>query len=186
MILLYDIRLLPCFIVFIFTDLGFFFVLTSYAGINFKLPHLFLFVLFILLVIHIFSHMLMLGDTVLESLAEVFEIKWRRGYRRMVLGGLISTLGLCSSLGFITTDGIYLLTALDSYLPWTAAAIFALLETIAFVHIYGIDRILNHLLKMNIVKTKLALYWQYILPTLLLVRQFQHEQLKYIFSILIL
>lgn len=147
---------------------GFFFVISSYAVTNTSLPQLASVVLYSCFSLLLLNHIVTLADTVLGSLAEVLQIEWRRGFRRIALGALISSMAFATSIFFASSDGIYLMTALDSYLPWVSGALLALLETVAFAVLYGAANVVFHLHKMNQTKTNYCRYWQFVLIPVLL------------------
>ncbi|XP_018021014.2 sodium- and chloride-dependent glycine transporter 1 [Hyalella azteca] len=150
---------------------GFFFVLSSLAMTKLGLPEVSSFVFYCCFNILMTHHVVSLADTVLCSLAELLKIRWRRGLRRILLGAAVCFCGFVLSLPFGSSDGIYLLTCLDAYLPWVSGGVFAVLEITAFAHLYGVDKIALHFKDMSQSKTSFTNYWKFILlPALVIVQ----------------
>ncbi|KAK7079535.1 hypothetical protein SK128_014959 [Halocaridina rubra] len=151
---------------------GFFFIISSYSMTKLPVPQLGGAILYLCLGIGLMDHTHALASTVVISLTDLLPVKWRSGGRNFICQFTLCLLGFVCALPFIMSEGLVLLTSVDTYVPWVSAVVLGYLEMVGFVYVYGVDKISNH---FNAMSRKhiiiLPFLWKYILPLVLLVSE---------------
>ncbi|XP_071537736.1 sodium- and chloride-dependent glycine transporter 1-like isoform X2 [Panulirus ornatus] len=143
---------------------GYFFVISSFAVTQLKVPQLGGIVLYLGVCKALLDHTQMLASTVAVNVSDLLPVKWRSGWCRFVCHCVVCGLGFIFSLPFITKEGIFLVRAVDAYLPWVCGLTLGALEVTGFVYLYGAGNIGRHFKLMVRDKTLFFLTtWKFVL-----------------------
>lgn len=85
-----------------FSDLGYFFVMSSYAVTETSFPHAAAAFLFFCVSKNLFTHTLMLAETVASSISDILPPSWRSGHKRYFIDFVVCFSGFLFSLIFLT------------------------------------------------------------------------------------
>ncbi|XP_042243392.1 sodium-dependent acetylcholine transporter-like [Homarus americanus] len=143
---------------------GYFFVISSFAVTYLKVPQLGGLVVYLGMCKALLDHTQMLVSTVAVSVSDLLPVKWRSGSRLLAWQCVLCGLGFLFSLPFVTNEGIFLVKAVDAYMPWLCGIVLGSMEVAGLVYLYGVDNICHNFQLM--VRKKLVLFaciWKFLL-----------------------
>ncbi|KAK3883970.1 hypothetical protein Pcinc_011723 [Petrolisthes cinctipes] len=144
---------------------GFFFEMTSLASTRLDIPQLGAVLLYLTTSKALFDHAHMLTSTVAVGVSDLLPGRWRSGGRLFLCHASVCLVSFLAGLPFVTTEGIFLVRAIDAYMPWVGGLLLGSLEVVGLAYLYGATNIQQHFKHMLRKNTYVfALCWKFVLP----------------------
>ncbi|XP_068244795.1 sodium- and chloride-dependent taurine transporter-like [Palaemon carinicauda] len=147
---------------------GYFFVMSSFALTKLSVPQLGGTILYLGVCKAAMDNTFMLASTVVISISDLLPSKWRTGGRKFLCQFITCGMGLAFGLPFVMTEGLYLMRAVDTYVPGISAIALGFAEVCGLTYLYGSTHICNHFKIM--IRRSLIIFeylWKFLVPVLL-------------------
>lgn len=148
---------------------GFFLVESSKAMMSMEVPQLGGVLLYLGLCKGLFDHTQILAFTVTVGVSDLLPGRWRGGGRFFFCCFAVCVFGFLCSLPYVTHEGVFLVKALDNYVPWASGLFLGMLEVAGLVYLYGATTIGQHFkLMLRSDVSVIVFLWRFFLMPILL------------------